>query len=106
MRIVVELPDREAWALASRAEARGVKVADLIRAAARDLARVSSRPRDVVGELVRLGLPDGEISIRTGMTVGTIANHRRSLGLPPNRRAAWSARVRRESGPSAVGAQT
>ena len=102
VKITVEIPDREFWSLAERAEGRGVKVADLVRAAARDLARVASQPKDVVRDLVKAGLPDGEISIRTGMTVQTVANHRRGLGLPPNRRAAW-VRGSGKPGPSSSG---
>lgn len=101
MRVVVELPDKEAWALAERAEKRGVKISDLIRAAARDLVRVSSKPRDVIGDLVRVGLPDGEISIRTGLTPASVARHRRALGLPANRRSEY-VRVRPAPGPSAL----
>lgn len=89
MKVTVEIRDADYWRLANIADTRGIKVSDMLRAGIAQVVTAASTPRDTVQMLVLAGLPDGEISKRTGMTVATIADHRRKLGLPPNRRALW-----------------
>lgn len=89
MKVTVDIPDRDYWRLTGIAERNEATVQSIVQAAVLSVARVALAPRDTVRGFVLAGLPDGEISIRTGMTVQTIATHRRSLGLPPNRRAVW-----------------
>jgi hypothetical protein len=89
MKVTVDIPDRDYWRIATVAEQRGIRVGEIVSAAAASIANVAVKPCDVVKGLVLAGFPDGEISKRTGMTVLAIATHRRALGLPPNRRAEW-----------------
>lgn len=102
MKFTVEIPDREFWALSEHAAARGVRIADLIRAAAVDLARVTATPRDVIRELNQSGMTDAEISRRIGMTTHSIANYRRQLGLPPNSNRGKKSRAGQMLGPSSL----
>lgn len=86
VRIPVDVPLLDYQPLARIAERRGYKtVGELLAALVVTLVNV----RDVDDELemfVRAGLTDREIAEHTGLVVGTIADRRRRLRLPANRR--------------------
>lgn len=80
MRVSFDVPDTLWWQLADT-DIAGIVVGALRRAA--------GRPEDLVSSVTRLhheGLCDADIGSRLGMTSGAVAESRRALGLPANRR--------------------
>lgn len=86
MIVEIPVPDRDWWQLCDVAEARGVRVVDMLRAAVADVVEAAWTPDDLVKRWVLAGFPDGEISKRTGMTVADVAHRRRRMGLAANKR--------------------
>lgn len=94
MKVTIDIPDRDWYLIAGRAETAGVKVADLLYTAARNL--VANNPertltRDRVAELVNQGIPDPVIAHRMSLSVAHVAELRRAAHLKPVkfRRAHW-----------------
>ena len=75
----------QVWArMVNVAEARGVKVEDILVAAIVDITKPRNRKERVL-ELVRAGLPDAVIAERTGELKNYVSETRRAAHLPPNR---------------------
>lgn len=73
------------WArMVNVAEARGVKVEDILVAAIVEVTKPRNRKERVL-ELVRAGLPDAVIAERTGELKNYVGAARRAAHLPPNR---------------------
>lgn len=86
----VNIPDEVAYALVERAIRLNVPV-EVVAAAAMGLGsahhqEVSVPMHRAIGNLVDAGLCDADIAASTGYVVGWVAQVRRSLGKPPNRR--------------------
>ena len=86
MIIEYSVPDRDWWQVASVCEQRGTTVTALLDAAFADVLRAVWTPDLAIATYVRAGFPDAEIARRTGMTVNVVADRRRTLKLPANRR--------------------
>lgn len=96
MKIQVEIPDRLGWVLASRAEARGMRVGEMVAAMLVRAYRPSPEGRapsmrDRVQVEWEKGAPDPVIAHRLGERVDAVRIARRSLGLKPHkfRREQW-----------------
>lgn len=90
MRIEIELDPKTWWRIAEKAEARGVKVPELISSHVQQ----QFRPRVTVGtfetalmSLHSRGMDDGEICLALDVTRQRVATVRRQLGLQPNKKA-------------------
>jgi hypothetical protein len=85
MRVIVDLDPRDVWRIQEQAERQGVLPGDVLR---RDLDKMRRR-LDVtrrVKDMTERGFCDADIAERLGYTVGRIAEIRRGLSLPANRR--------------------
>jgi hypothetical protein len=82
--VSLTLPTHIWGRLASVAEARGVKVADIIVAALRPLLAPQTLNARVV-ELARAGFTDTHICEATGQDRSFVARTRRSAGIPANK---------------------
>lgn len=96
VRVQVEIPDRLGWVLASRAEARGMRVGELIAGMLTNAYRPTPdgrapSMRDRVHVEWEKGIPDPVIAHRLGERVDAVRLARRSLGLKPHkfRREQW-----------------
>lgn len=73
------------WArMVNVAEARGVKVEDILVAAIVEVTKPRNRKERVL-ELVRAGLPDAVVAERTGELKNYVGDTRRKAHLAPNR---------------------
>lgn len=77
--VAVRFPARTWAMLAQAADKRGVKIPDLIAAAAAEFVRPTRHEWVVL--LARAGLPDREIAARTGETVAFVARVRLKAGI-------------------------
>jgi hypothetical protein len=85
MRVMVDLDPRDVWRIQEKAERLGTTPGDVLR---RDLDRMRRR-LDVtrrVKEMTERGFCDADMAAQLGYTPGRIAEIRRGLGLPANRR--------------------
>lgn len=85
MRVMVDLDPRDVWRIQDQAERLRTTPGDVLR---RDLDRMRRR-LDVsrrVKDMTERGFCDADIAERLGYTVGRVAEIRRGLGLPANRR--------------------
>lgn len=86
MNITINIPDRDWYALAEKADTSGVKISDVIVTAMRSV--IGDNPRrlilsDRVIELVKAGIPDPVIAQRLSITVQHTAQIRRGAKLKP-----------------------
>jgi hypothetical protein len=91
MRIPLDLPDPVWVALVELADAKNVKVNDLLRRAVLGLIPAEVPARERIPVLVQAGLPDAVIAERLRVGKAFVGDIRRAHGLKPNRfdRAAW-----------------
>jgi len=91
MRVMVDLPDVVWGALVDVADARKVKVNELVRSAVMALIPREVPARLRIPALVAAGLPDAVIAERLKVSKGLVGEVRRAHGLKPNRfeRASW-----------------
>lgn len=86
MNITINIPDRDWYTLAEKADMTGVKISDVIVTAMRSV--IDTNPRRIilserVTELVKADVPDPVIAQRLGITVQHAAELRRAAGLKP-----------------------
>jgi hypothetical protein len=85
MKVTVDLDPRDVWRIQEKAEQLGVRPGDVLRDEI-TLQRRSRDMREKVRELVKAGLCDADIAARLHYSNGWVADTRRGLGLPANRR--------------------
>lgn len=79
------IPNRDLFPLLDAAERRGLSLAEFMLQAARAVAHLDVNP-DSIRELHALGLSDAQIARELAMTNLAVADRRRALHLPANRR--------------------
>lgn len=88
MKVTINIPDRDWYLMASRADKNGIKVSDLIEHAVQSITNVDPRrvlTRDQVTQLVEQGIPDPVIAHRLHLTIAHVAQIRRAAGMKPVR---------------------
>ncbi|MBW1639264.1 hypothetical protein G3H63_09295 [Microbacterium resistens] len=85
MRVVIDMPDSDWARLLEVAEAHGVRLPQLILAAALELMPWRDTLADRVAHLARAGLPDARIAERLDLPNYRVAEMRRDAGIPANR---------------------
>lgn len=97
MRVPLDIPDKVFAALVDVADARNVKVDQLIAQSILALVPREVPARERIPGLVQAGLPDAVIAERLRVRKAFVAEVRRAYGLKPNRfdRAAWEHEFKR-----------
>lgn len=85
MRVTVDLDPRDVWRLEEQAEKRGVTPGEVLRDILA-LKHTARKTRERVREQVKAGKCDADIAKAIGSTNRYVAEIRRGLGLPANRR--------------------
>lgn len=85
MKILVDLDPKLVWSIQERAERLGMTPGEVLRD---DLLanRKGRETREAVKNRVTAGMPDADIAADLGLTPGHVAEVRRRLGIPPNKR--------------------
>ncbi|WP_167131946.1 hypothetical protein [Paramicrobacterium chengjingii] len=81
MKVTLEIPDRVWWRLVDAAEKQGKSTSELMSQVATGITHP-----DPIERLHTIGYTDAEIAAQTGLLLRTVAERRRRLGLPPNKR--------------------
>lgn len=88
MKVTINIPDRDWYEMAGRAEKNGMKVSDLIEHAVQSITNTDPRrllTRDHVTRMVEEGVPDPVIAHRLHLTIAHVAQIRRAAGMKPVR---------------------
>jgi hypothetical protein len=89
--IKINIPDRDYGRLVNAAEGMGMRVPQMILAAAFELMPWRSTTEQRVEHLVRAGLTDARIAERMDVPKWKVARVRQELGLKPNQIASRAA---------------
>ena len=84
MKVSIDLDPRTVWAVTETAERLGITNSELLEQRLSGLRRLSIPER--VRDLHARNFSDADMADELGYLVGRVAEIRRKLGLPPNRR--------------------